>query len=406
MSEAVVHIERLGAQGDGIATWQGSPLYVPFALPGEDVKVRIEGDRANLVDILHQSPHRVASACPHFGVCGGCAVQHLSPESYPQWKIEQIRTALSHRGLDIPIEPPHISPPGSRRRTKFTVRRSKGGIALGFAQRRSHALVDITACPVTHPDILAVLPVLRRSLQSLLKARDATVQITRTDSGLDVDLTGVKSEGASALMALADIANDADLARLSVEGEVIVTRREPVVHFGGVAVTPPPVAFLQATRDGEAALIDLVRAGTADSKRVADLFSGIGTFALSLESKTAVTAPESDASAVSALQAAARTSNRPITARRRDLFRDPLTAEELKAFDAAIVDPPRAGAAAQTAMIAASRLPLVVMISCNPATFARDARMLVDAGFSCPAIQPVDQFLWSPHVELAAVFRR
>lgn len=406
MTEAVVRIERLGAQGDGIVTYNNAPLYVPFALPDENVKVRIDGERGELLEILQPSTHRVAPDCAHFGVCGGCAVQHLAAESYAHWKTSQIKAALSHRGLDLPILPLHISPPGSRRRAKLSVQRLQGKAAVGFAGRRSHTIVDVQACPVTHPDIVAVLPLLRRALPPLLKGKDATVQITLTNSGLDVDLVSVKSDGVAALMALADIANEGDFARLSVVGEAIVTRRPPVVHFGDVAVTLPPGAFMQATRDGEKALIEFASAAVADAKSVADLFSGIGTFALSLPGNTVVTAMESDAAAVSALQGAARQANRKLTVRRRDLFRDPLTVDELKQFDAVIVDPPRTGAAAQTAMIAASRLPVAVMISCNPATFTRDARVLVDAGFNCPGVLPVDQFLWSPHVELAALFQR
>lgn len=406
MTEAVVRIDRLGAQGDGVATYDNAPLYVPFALPDEEVKVRIAGERAELLEILHPSADRIEPVCPHFGVCGGCVAQHLSAARYAQWKSDQIRTALSHRGLDIALALPHISPPGSRRRARFTARRDKGSVVLGFAGRRSHVLVDVTDCPVMQPRILAMLPLLRQTFARLMTGKTAAVHITLTDTGLDVDLSGVRSSGAAALMDLAALAEGGDMARLCVDGDVIVERRTPVVHFGGVAVTPPPAAFLQATQDGEDALTNMVKAALADARRVADLFCGIGTFALSLPATVHVAAWDGHGPSIAALTAAVRRANRRVVSRQRDLFRDSLTAIELQGFDAVVLDPPRAGAAAQVAMLAQSDIKSVIMVSCNPATFARDARVLINAGFSCREVKPVDQFLWSPHVELAAAFRR
>lgn len=405
MTERTVVIASLGAQGDGIAQVDGKPLYVPFTLPGERARVRMDGERGELIAVEQESPDRIAPVCPHFGVCGGCALQHLAADPYRAWKRQVVATALSHRGLEIPLLDPLVSPPASRRRARFTMKRAARGLIVGFAERRSHRLVEVTACPVLRPEIVAALPLLRRHLAALV-SREAAATLTLTDRGLDVALNGVKAAGAEGLAALAALAEAGNFARLSSDGETIVERRAPVARFAAGEITLPPAGFLQATREGEAALIDIVQQAVDKAARVVDLFAGVGTFALSLPQASLVHAVESDAAAVRALSDAVRRSGRKVVVERRDLFRNPLLPVELQGYDAAIVDPPRAGAQAQVAALAASTVSTVVMISCNPATFARDARVLLDAGFSCRAAQPVDQFLWSPHVELAAAFRR
>ena len=406
MTERTVDIDSLGAQGDGVAHVDGKPLYVPFTLPGERVRVKAQGERGELVAIERLSTDRIAPPCRHFGVCGGCAIQHLAATPYGAWKRRMVATALAHRGLEIPVLEPIVSPPMSRRRARFALKRTAArGLIVGFAERRSHRLVDVTACSVLRPEIVATLPLLRRHLVALV-TREAAVTLTLTDGGLDVALSGVKAAGQDRLAALAALAEAGDFARLSSDGETIVERRAPVVRFAAAEVVLPPAGFLQATKHGEAALIDFVQQVVGKAARVVDLFAGVGTFALSLPQASLVHAVESDAALVRALTEAARRSGRKIVASERDLFRNPMLPVELKGFDTAIIDPPRAGAQAQVTALAASTVSTVIMISCDPATFARDARVLLDAGFSCRAVQPVDQFLWSPHVELAAAFRR
>lgn len=405
MTEVVVDIDSLGAQGDGVAHVDGKLLYAPFTLPGERVRVKLAGERGELVAIERPSADRIEPVCLHFGVCGGCAMQHLAAAPYGAWKRRMVATALAHRGLEIPVLEPIVSPPMSRRRARFTLKRTPRGLIVGFAERRSHRLVDVAACSVLRPEIVAMLPLLRRHLAALV-TREAAVTLTLTDGGLDVALSGVKAAGQNRLAALAALAEAGDFARLSSDGETIVERRAPVVRFAVAEVSLPPAGFLQATKHGEAALLDFVQQAVGKAARVVDLFAGVGTFALSLPQASLVHAVESDAALVRALTEAARRSGRKIVAEARDLFRNPLLPVELKGYDAAIVDPPRAGAQAQVAAVAASPVSTVMMISCDAATFARDARVLLDAGFSCGAVQPVDQFLWSPHVELAATFRR
>lgn len=405
MTERLVTIDSLGSQGDGVAHIDGKPLYVPFTLPGERVRVRMDGERGELIAVEQKSADRVAPPCPHFGVCGGCALQHLAAVPYRAWKRQMVATALSHRGLDIEVLDPIVSPLMSRRRARLALKRTARGLMVGFAERRSHRLVEVTACSVLRPEIVAALPLLRRHLVALV-SREAAATLTLTDGGLDVALDGVKAAGQERLAALASLAEAGDFARLTSDGETIVERRAPVARFAAGEVTLPPASFLQATRDGETALIHAAQQAVDQAARVADLFAGVGTFALSLPQASLVHAVESDTAAVRALSDAARRSGRKIVVERRDLFRNPLLPVELQGYDVAIVDPPRAGAQAQVAALAASTVSTVVMVSCNPATFARDARVLMDAGFSCRAVQPVDQFLWSPHVELAAVFRR
>ena len=400
-----VTIERLGRGGEGIA----GPIRAPFTLPGEVVRGKLEDGVLRVTEILSPSPDRVTPVCQHFGTCGGCALQHASDRFLAEWKREVVERALARRGLAAGLRPTLTSPPRSRRRASFAGHRTRKTVAVGFHARRSEAVVDILDCPVARPELLAAKPALAE-LTGLAAARGGTIRlaVTAGPAGLDVDVGGAKPLDAALGPRLAALAEAADLARLSWNGETAALRRPPFQRFGAAHVTPPPGAFLQATAEGAAALTEAVREATAGARRVADLFSGCGTFALPLAEQAEVHAVEGAAGLLEALGAGARRTPglRPVTVERRDLFRRPLTAAELRRYDAVVIDPPRAGAEAQTAELARSGVPRIAMVSCDPVTFARDAARLVAAGYAIDWIQTVDQFRWSGHVELAASLSR
>jgi len=412
-------VNALGARGDGLAmTPDGRRVFVPFALPGERLRVRVtgttgtEGLRAEIVDVLDASPERVQPICPHFGTCGGCALQHLSDGVYAEAKLDTMRTALARTGLDgVPLEPLTRTATGSRRRARFAALRKGRRILFGFNQRSSHRLTDVTSCPVLHPSLEALVPALRRMVGEILpEGGKADVMATLSSGGVDVLLIGPSRLDRTARTRLTTLAVEFGLARLSWKAD---DRRdsEPIVHtgsvavmFDGVAVTPPPGAFLQASVAGENALVRAVLDATRDAGHIADLFAGLGTFSLPLARAASVAAVEGDRAAVDALNRCGH--RRRLTATCRDLFEAPLSAKELARYDAVVFDPPRAGASAQAAAVAVSGVPVVVGVSCSPATFARDARTLCDAGYDLRLIHPVDQFLWSSHIELVGVFQR
>lgn len=408
MSELV--IERLGHRGDGVAHREGTAVYVPYALPGERVSAEIEGERAVAVAILQPSPERVAPPCPHFGTCGGCVLQHLAGEPYAAFKRQLVIDALADRGLSPPVGETVVVPPKARRRATLAGIMAARNPVVGFHERASHRVVPISTCFVVVPEILAGLPALQAlttAVQPRKQPLDLTV--TATTAGLDVSLSGLAAGDVERLrLKLIDIAGQYDLARLSARGEAIVERRPPVVIIDGIAVVPPPGGFLQASAAAEEAMADLVTTAVGQAKRVADLYAGVGTFAFRLARTASVTAAEGDAAAVLALQNAFRFAKgrSRITAERRDLTRRPMVEKELDPFDAVVFDPPRAGAAEQCQWIARSKVKTVVAVSCNPATLARDLRILVDGGYRIESVTPVDQFLWSSHVEVVAVLRR
>ena len=408
--ELEITIERLGAQGDGVAEGPERPLFVPFALPGERVRVEVKpgSDRAVLTDVLEPSPDRVAPICPYFGVCGGCALQHLESSAYLAWKRELVVAALRSRGLEAEVDRVRPVPPGSRRRAAFALSRGKAGIALGYRRARSHELIDIEVCPVLSPRIVALLPKLKPALGTLLGGkREARVGVTETESGLDIVLEGVTPSAAS-LGAFAGRAASIGVARLTVDGESIGPVAAPEIDLSGATVRLPAGAFLQASRQAEATLVKLVQDGVGGAKHVADLFAGLGTFTLALARSAAVDAFESDEAALAALADAARKTPKlkPVRTYLRDLFDAPLAPNELQAYDAVVFDPPRAGAAAQAETLAKSDVPRLVAVSCNPGTLARDLRILVDGGYRITRLTPVDQFLFSPHVEVVAHLAR
>lgn len=411
MALSELEIARIGAQGDGIAA---GPVFVPLTLPGERVSARIEGDRADLVEVLNVSPERITPVSPHYGDCGGCALQHWAHGPYLLWKAEQVRLALARERVETEILPPFAAAPGTRRRLALHARKTKDGVQIGFKARRSWRLVAVEVCPIADPRLVAAFPALRRLAEPFLEHPKSapTLHVTWTATGLDVDITGVerKSGGlsADARMQAAEAASAGDMARVTMSGEIVYQARQPMVRLGPAVVALPPGAFLQAVPQAEKAMADFAVEGVAGAARIADLYCGVGTFTFRLAEVAPVLAADSSAPAIAALKAAQGTAAglKPITAEARDLVRRPVLSSELAKIDAVVLDPPRAGAAEQAGEIARSKTPRVAYVSCNPATFARDARTLVDAGFTLERVLPVDQFLWSPHIELVGIFTR
>ena len=415
-----VTVERIGGRGDGITDYRGRPVYVPFTVPGDRVRARLEGRRgdgqaASLVEILTPGPSRQAPACQHFGTCGGCALQHLDEAAYHEWIRDRVSGALERQRLrDVVVAPVIPAAPGSRRRATLAARATASGTVLGFRERRQHRIVDLRVCPVLRPELAAILPPLRDMLGRILRpGESAEIALTALESGIDATIAASADPDLAARETLAAFAESADLARLSwktgkASAEPVAQRRPCTIVFGGVPVSVPSGAFLQASRDGEAALVRLVTDAAGRAGRVADLFAGLGTFGFPLAKTASVHAIDSDGEALDALRAAVNRAGMTsrLAVEDRNLFRDPLTADELSGFDAAVFDPPRAGAAAQAEQLAGSGVSLVVGVSCNPVSFARDAATLVGGGYRLEGVTPVDQFLWSEHIELVGVFRR
>lgn len=401
-----VTITRLGHHGDGVAD---GPVFAPRTLPGEVVEGVVDGARMDAPRILTPSADRVRPPCPHYRACGGCGLQHARDAFVAEWKESVIHTALAAQGLEAPFRPAHISPLHTRRRATFTGRRTKAGALVGFHARASDILTDVSSCLILHPALLDALPVLRDLTARFGSRKGAlALAVTVSESGLDLAVTGGKPLDDATRAALGAWSESAGLARLSWEGEVTAQSRPPLQSFGVAMVSPPPGAFLQATQPGEAALQAAVADAVGDARRIVDLFSGCGTFALPLATHAEIHTVEGDAQMLAALDLGWRQAQglRRVTTQARDLFRRPLLADELKPFDAVVIDPPRAGAEAQSCVLAASAVPVVAAVSCNPVTFARDARILCDGGFRLDWVQMVDQFRFSPHVELAARFVR
>lgn len=400
-------IERLGAGGDGV---DASGVFAPFTLPGETVRGEIVAGRMPTPEIIANSPSRASPPCRHFGACGGCALQHGSDGFLAGWKRDLIAAALAARGFGaVEIRETVTSPPRSRRRATFTARRTKKTTLAGFHERGSDGVVPIEMCELLRPELLAALPAAKAAAR-LGASRKGEIRATATlsDGGVDLSIADAKALDGPALAAAARLAEEHDLARLAWNGETVVTRRPPSHSFGAASATPPPGGFLQATREGEAALLGAVREAVGDARRIVDLFAGCGTFSLPLAEGAEVSAFEGEAASVAALDAAWRGAPglKRVAATTRDLFRRPLLTDELAAFDSAVIDPPRAGAAAQTEELVKGGPARIAAVSCTPATFARDARALVDGGYRLDWVLPIDQFRWAPHVELAAHFVR
>lgn len=416
MSEVELIIDSVGVRGDGVAQYEGKPVYVPFTAPGDRVRVRLLHDkgehRGNIVEILAAGP-RAQPVCKHFGTCGGCALQHLTDEAYAAAKRSWLQGALAQHGFkDTEIASLRRLAPGTRRRARLALGRD-GQTVAGFHGRMSRAIVDMRECHVLHPALFALVAPLRNLAAEILPRRGAaSAALTFGDAGVDLLLELPKAPALDGLEALARFAAEQDLARLSWRaGSTVapVAQRRPVrAIFAGVAVDLPLDAFLQASAEADGVLSGLVLDAIGEPKRIADLYSGVGTFSFALATRAPVHAVEGDAEAAKALGQAASRANIAdrVNVERRDLARRPLSADELARFDAIVFDPPRVGALAQSRMLAESNVPRVVAVSCNPATFARDARILVDGGYTLAHVAPVDSFVWSPHLELVARFER
>ena len=403
----ILTIDRVGHLGDGIAQGPDGPLYAPQMLPGEVITGDILGDQFTGIRIVTPSVHRVRPPCIHARTCGGCMMQHASDAFVAGWKQGIVQAALQAQGISTLFRPLVTSPPNSRRRATLAARRTKGGGLLGFHARGSDTLVAIPGCQLLHPDLIASFP----ALEALVKAggtRTVEMQltVTRSLSGTDVMVTGGKPADAAMQMDLARLIEAHGLARLTWNGEIVALRTMPMQRFGRSLVALPPGAFLQATAEGEAALLQAIALAIGSARKVVDLFAGVGTFTLPLAERAEVLAVEGEAQMMAAVDKAARGTDglRRVTVQTRDLFRRPLEADEFKGYDAVVIDPPRAGAEAQMRTLAQSKVPVIAAVSCNPATFARDARILMNAGYKLDWVQVVDQFRWSPHVELAARF--
>lgn len=411
---AQLEILRLGSQGDGIAEHRGQPVFVPLALPGETVRATLSGERGELVGIDHTSADRVAPICRHFGRCGGCAMQHLSGDRYATWKRQLVIDAFAQRGIDADVAPLVSVGSGARRRAALSARWTRSGIVLGFHESRGTTIVDLAECPVLTPRLAALLPSLRSLIAVLPRFDDeARVNVLDADNGFSVTIDGAAERKSLDAATVADLANAARnvprLIRLSIGGDDLYQTAEPEIAMGRATVVPPPNVFLQAAKSAEEAMASLAVAALPKKvARVADLFAGVGAFTFHLAARARVLAVDSDKAALDVLANAARHAQglKPIETRHRDLFREPLSRKELEGFDAVVLDPPRAGAKTQCEMLAKSKVPLVIAVSCNAATLARDARILIDAGYTLGQVTPIDQFVYSEHVEVVAVLRR
>jgi 23S rRNA (uracil1939-C5)-methyltransferase len=407
-------IDHVGHLGDGVALSKGEPIYVPYTLGGEAVEVAaVAGhhpDRRSLVKVEKVSAQRITPFCQHFGICGGCAIQHWETEHYQAWKRALVIEALAQAGIDCEVHPLIDAHGVGRRRVTLHARMGTHEVLkVGFSAANSHDIVPIDHCPILDPGLAGALNAAWAIAEALKPSgKPLDIQITTTRGGLDIDVRGSGPLPSSMITALSGIAQQHRLARLTRHGELVLMRTPPAIEVGPATVVLPPGSFLQATFAGEEALTALVLDHCKRAKHIADLFCGVGPFALRLAAKSRVTAFDSEAGSVSALQKAATSTPglKPVKAETRDLFRRPLVPQELRDFDAVVFDPPRQGAQAQARELANSKIPIVVAVSCNIATFARDARILIDGGYRIDGVTPIDQFRHTPHVELVARFSR
>jgi 23S rRNA (uracil1939-C5)-methyltransferase len=406
VSETVI-IGEVGHSGDGIAEAGGERVFVPYTLAGETVEIERSGARGRLLRVVSPSPQRVAAPCRHFGVCGGCALQHMEREAYLAWKRQIVRRSFLLHRIDAPVEPVVAIPPAARRRVIFSAVNAGGRIILGFHRRASPEVVAIEECPVSSSEIVSRLALIRAIAERAVRPRKQARIVVLSANGLDIAVSGGGRLERSALEALGQFSREQAIARLTVDGGEIFVNRRPELAAGIGALLPVPGGFVQATALAESTMAAVVLAHLGDAASAVDLFCGAGTFTLRLAERMPVTAVEGDAALLSALeQAARRPGLKPVTRIRRDLFANPLAPPELDRFNAVVFDPPAAGAKAQAAAIAQSRVRKVAAVSCNPATLARDARALIDGGYRLERVLPIDQFLWSAEIEAVATFSR
>ena len=406
-------IDHVGHRGDGVSFVEGQAIYVPYALGGETVEVaEVHGhpDRRKLLAVETASPDRVAPFCAHFGVCGGCAIQHWRDGAYRAWKRGIVIETLRQAKLDSEVAELIDAHGAGRRRVTLHARLGTHDVLkVGFAAANTHDIIPVDRCPILDPALAGALDAAWALAEPILRGgKPLDIQVTATKGGLDIDVRGSGPLLPSMIATLSAIAEKHRLARLTRHGELVLMRNAPIVAMGSAQVTLPPGSFLQATTAAEETLAALVAERCGKAKHAADLFCGVGPFALRLAAKMRLSAFDSDPGAVGALQKAATATSglKPVKAETRDLFRRPLMPAELRDFDVVIFDPPRQGAQAQAQQLAASKVPVVIGVSCNVATFARDARILVDGGYRLEGVTPVDQFRHTPHVELVARFSR
>lgn len=408
-----LHIDHVGHRGDGVALAPGGNIYVPYTLGGETVQAaEVHGhpDRRHLLEVVQASPERIVPFCPHFSVCGGCAVQHWDATAYRAWKRNVVVETLAQAGIACEVAPLMDAHGSGRRRMTLHARMGTHEVLkVGFAAAYSHDIVPIDRCPILDPALDGALDAAWAIAEALKPSRKPLdIQFTATNGGLDVDVRGSGPINAAMTAKLSAIAQQHRLARLTRHGELVLMRNPPVIAMGTAQVALPPGSFLQATKAGEESLAALVLDLCGRAKHVADLFCGVGPFALRLASRSRVAAFDSDAPSVAALQKAATSTSglKPVKAEARDLFRRALVPQELRDYDAVVFDPPRQGAQAQATQLAMSKVPTVVAVSCNINTFARDAKILIDGGYRIESVAPVDQFRHTPHVELVAGFSK
>jgi len=416
VSTETVTIEKLGAQGDGIASNAGGPVYVPFSLPGETVAIARVKSQGTIMSITTPSPDRQEPPCRHFGpdglngTCGGCTLQHLADAPYRAFKRQLVIDALKSKGLTPAVGEIVPARPGERRRVVFAARKTEKDMLIGFNQAESHHIVAIEECPISSAGIIARLPAIRAIAASLAtNAEPFRISVLETLSGLDISVDEVKKlSDPQRRKAVETVLSLRGIARVSLNGEILIEPSKPLVDFGGIQVAPPPGGFTQATKPAEQAMAELVLAHVGKAKRIADLFAGAGTFSLQLARIGRVHAVEAEAKALAALDHAARNTQglKPVSVEKRDLFRRPLMTQEFKPFDAVVFDPPRAGAEFQCKELARSGVKKIAAVSCNPLTLARDLAILVEGGYRITGVTPIDQFLWTSHVEVVATLEK
>ena len=409
-------VSDIGAHGDGLAYFEDQPVYLPGALPGDKVRVQLGrpgkyGIAVSAVDLLDKGPHHAEPACQHYDRCGGCNLQHLDDQAYRTWLDNRLLDPLKRVGIEATnLLDPVITKPGSRRRVSLKLQKRGKRIVLGYLEKGSHTVVPINECLVAHPTLTSLFAPLRDGLSPFLPQRSQMeITLTLVSNGVDVLVKGGPDPDLALREWGAAFAEEHDIAAFhwhdGVGLDPILIRREPVMRFGKAVIGFPPASFIQASEDGEAALVDFVCNGVAPKDRIIDLFAGLGTFSVPLaEKKAHVLAVEGAREPLRLLKQGAGRQQLDIRCNHRDLYRRPLTDEELKTIDRVVLDPPRAGAEAQAKYLAKSTVPVIVSISCNPATFARDAKLLTDGGYQLTDLKAVDQFLWSSHLEIAGRF--
>ncbi len=410
MSATRWSIHDMGDKGDGLARdASGNRAFIPFTLPGETVNAAVSNGRGEPIAILEKSDERVAPPCPHFTDCGGCALQHWQKPAYESWKRQKLIDVLAARGIEAEVGPLVPSAEHARRRVTLSARQTESGPVLGYHAALSSRIVPIESCVIADRAIVDALPHLRQLV--LLLAQDSkpfSLVVTASRTGLDIAISDLPALSGARRQAAADFTMKARFARLSLDGEILIEPQKPIVAFGAVEVTPPPGGFLQATTEAEETMAALVGDHMKGAKTIADLFAGCGTFALRLARFATVHAVEGDAPSLAGLDRGFRFGDKlkRVTTEKRDLFERPLTWKELKTFDGVVFDPPRAGAEAQCRQLAKSDVPKIAAVSCNPTTLARDLAILIEGGYRLKSVMPVDQFLWSPHLEAVALLEK